>query len=125
MEARLTAVGPLSLGSLILGVSREGGVMPRLQFGAEPMAIASFDLYGGDAGMRSRPSWKWRGTSTGPRIATLPVALDPGRRRPRRRDGGRCRSARLPPGDYVVRGLVRLEDGTAGRVVRTLRKAPR
>ena len=28
----------------------------------------------------------------------------------------------LAPGDYVVRGIVRLEDGTTGRVVRTLRK---
>jgi hypothetical protein len=31
----------------------------------------------------------------------------------------------LPPGDYVVRGVVRLEDGTTGRVTRTLRKAAR
>ena len=28
----------------------------------------------------------------------------------------------LAPGDYVVRGVIRLEDGTTGRVVRTLRK---
>ena len=28
----------------------------------------------------------------------------------------------LAPGDYVVRGIIRLEDGTTGRVVRTLRK---
>jgi hypothetical protein len=28
----------------------------------------------------------------------------------------------LPPGEYVVRGVVRLEDGTIGRVTRTLRK---
>jgi len=28
----------------------------------------------------------------------------------------------LPPGDYVVRGVVRLEDGTTGRVMRTIRK---
>jgi len=31
----------------------------------------------------------------------------------------------LPPGDYVVRGIVRLEDGTTGRVIRTLRKVGR
>jgi len=28
----------------------------------------------------------------------------------------------LAPGDYVVRGVVKLEDGTIGRVMRTLRK---
>lgn len=31
----------------------------------------------------------------------------------------------LPPGDYVVRGVIRLEDGTTGRVMRTLRKVAR
>jgi len=31
----------------------------------------------------------------------------------------------LPPGDYIVRGMIKLEDGTAGRVVRTLRKVPK
>ena len=28
----------------------------------------------------------------------------------------------LAPGDYVVKGIIRLENGTSGRVVRTLRK---
>jgi hypothetical protein len=28
----------------------------------------------------------------------------------------------LAPGDFVVRGIIRLDDGTTGRVVRTLRK---
>jgi hypothetical protein len=28
----------------------------------------------------------------------------------------------LSPGDYVVRGIIRLDDGATGRVVRTLRK---
>ena len=28
----------------------------------------------------------------------------------------------LPPGDYVVRGIIKLEDGASGRVTRTLRK---
>jgi hypothetical protein len=31
----------------------------------------------------------------------------------------------LPPGDYVVRGVVRLENGESARVVRTLRKVAR
>ena len=31
----------------------------------------------------------------------------------------------LPPGDYVVRGIVRLESGETGRVIRTLRKLPK
>ena len=31
----------------------------------------------------------------------------------------------LPPGDYVVRGIIKLEDGATGRVRRTLRRVER
>jgi len=60
----------------------------------------------------------------GPAIASLPLTLA--------RAGesrvvatGAVPIGALPPGDYVVRGVVRLEDGTAGRVSRTLRKVAR
>ena len=57
----------------------------------------------------------------GPAIAALPLALT-------RADETRVVATgtvplgALAPGDYVVRGIIRLEDGTTGRVVRTLRK---
>ena len=60
-------------------------------------------------------------TLDGPALATLPLALT-------RADDSRVVATgavplgALPPGDYVVRGVIRLEDGTTGRVVRTLRK---
>ena len=64
VEAGLTSVGPLSLGSLMLGVSRGEGTRPQLEFGGEPTAIASFDIYGGDAGLPLSARSKWRATST-------------------------------------------------------------
>jgi hypothetical protein len=64
----------------------------------------------------------------GPAITAVPLALTRADDTPRRRDGnGAARSAaagRLR-GDYVVRGIIRLEDGATGRVVRTLRKVVR
>jgi hypothetical protein len=54
-------------------------------------------------------------------MATVPLALT-------RADDMRVVAAgtvplgALQPGDYVVRGTIRLEDGKTGRVVRTLRK---
>src|SRR5207249_10780268 len=36
VDATLTPAGPLSLGSLVLGVSRNGATEPRLEFGSEP-----------------------------------------------------------------------------------------
>ena len=47
IEAGLTPVGALSLGSLLLSVSRGGTTALALEFGAEPTARASFDIYGG------------------------------------------------------------------------------
>jgi hypothetical protein len=57
----------------------------------------------------------------GPAMATVPLALT-------RADDTRVVATgavplgALAPGDYVVRGIIRLDDGTTGRVTRTLRK---
>jgi hypothetical protein len=124
VEVRLTPVGPLSLGSLMLGVSRNEGVGARLEFGSEPTAIASFDVYGGLAGMRVSATLEVARDPDGPALVTLPLALT-------RADDSRVVATgavplgALPPGDYVVRGVIRLEDGTVGRVIRTLRKVAR
>lgn len=121
VDARLSSVGPLTLGSLMLGVSRPEGMAPRLEFGAEPIAIASFDIYGGTAGMGLSAMLEVGRALDGPPLATVPLALA-------RADDSRVVATgsvpigALPPGDYVVRGVIILEDGTTGRVVRTLRK---
>ena len=124
VEVGLIPVGPLSLGSLLLGLSRDGGVAPRLQFGDEPTALASFDIYGGAAGMPISAALEVARDPDGPAIASLPLTLA--------RAGdtrvvatGAVPIGALPPGDYVVRGIIRLADGTTGRVSRTLRKAAR
>ena len=121
IDAALTPVGPLSLGSLMLGVSRGGTTSPLLEFGSEPTAIAYFDIYGGAAGLPLAARVEVARDLDGPALVTLPLALTRG-------DAGRVLASgtlplgALPPGDYVVRGVVRLESGETGRVVRTLRK---
>ena len=124
VEADLTPVGPLSLGSLMLGVSRNDGTKPQLEFGSEPTAIASFDIYGGASGLRLSATLEVARDLDGPALVALPLALA-------RADEGRVVATgaapigALPPGEYVVRGVIRLEDGTTGRVMRTLRKVAR
>lgn len=120
----LTSVGPLSLGSLLLGVSRAEGNRAQLQFSVEPTAIASFDIYGGTAGMGLTAVLEVARDADGPAIASFPLTLA-------RADEGRVvATAAVPvgalaPGDYLIRGVIRLEDGTTGRVTRTLRKVAR
>jgi len=117
----LTTVGPLSLGSLMLGVSRRDAFAAQLQFSTEPTALASFDIYGGVAGLPMSTALEVARDPDGPAIATLPLALT-------RADATRVVAVgavplgALAPGDYVVRAVIKLEDGTTGRVTRTLRK---
>jgi hypothetical protein len=124
IEVGLTDVGGLSLGSLLLGVSRGGTTFLQLEFGSEPTARASFDIYGGTAGQRLSATLDVSRDLDGPAIATVPLALT-------RADDTRVVATgtvplgALSPGDYVVRGIIRLDDGTTGRVVRTLRKVVR
>jgi hypothetical protein len=124
VEVGLIPVGPLSLGSLMLGLARNEGTGVRLEFGSEPAAIASFDIYGGSVGTRVSATLEVARDPDGPALVTLPLAL-------KRADEGRVVATgavplgALPPGDYVVRGIIQLDDGTMGRVIRTLRKVAR
>jgi hypothetical protein len=124
IEVALPQIGALSLGSLLLSASHGGTTSLQLEFGAEQTARASFDIYGGSAGQRVSATLEISRDLDGPAIATLPVALT-------RADESRVVAAgtvplgALPSGDYIVRGIIRLDDGTTGRVVRTLRKVAR
>jgi hypothetical protein len=121
LDVGLTEVGGLSLGSLLLSASRGGTPALQLEFGSEPTARASFDIYGGTAGQRLSATLEISRDLDGPAIAIVPLALT-------RADDTRVVATgtvplgALAPGDYVVRGIIRLDDGTTGRVVRTLRK---
>jgi len=120
-DATLTPVGNLSLGALVLGLSRDGQLTPRLEFSQEPSALASFEIYGGVPGTAVTATLEIARTVDGPAIATVPLAIQA------QGDGrylamGTVPLGALEPGDYAVRGLLRLEGGAAGRTQRTLRK---
>jgi len=120
-DASLTPVGNLSLGALVLGLSREGQLTPKLEFSGEPSALASFEIYGGVPGTAVTATLEVARTIDGPAIATVPLAIQA------QGDGrylamGTVPLGALEPGDYAVRGLLRLENGTSGRTIRTLRK---
>ncbi|MEO7270697.1 MAG: hypothetical protein ABIX28_00680, partial [Vicinamibacterales bacterium] len=108
IDAQLTPVGSLSLGSLMLSVSRAGASVLQLQFGSEPTATASFDIYGGAAGLRLSAMLEVARTLDGPPLVTLPLVLT-------RADETRVVATgvvpvgALTPGDYAVRGIIRLD----------------
>jgi hypothetical protein len=120
-DARLTAAGTLHVSSLILGVSHSAAFVPRLQFGREPVALASLELSGQIAGPRLALGLDLARTVDGPAIVKTPLAIE--------RIGedhymatGAIAIGALPPGDYVVRAVVGVEGQAPVRVTRTLRK---
>jgi VWFA-related protein len=122
VTAEVAKTGPLKLSSLILGLSREGGFVPRLQFTEEPVAIGYVEMYGAAAGARVTATLELAATLNGPALVSLPLAIQ-GVGENRYVAKGALPIGAVPPGDYIVRALVALEGHPMTRVVRTLRKA--
>lgn len=120
-DAQLTPVGNLMLGDLVLGLSRDGQLIPKLEFAGEPSALASFEFYGGIPGTAVTAILEIARTVDGPAIATVPLAIQ-SQAVGRYLATGTVPLGALEPGDYAVRGVLRLENGTSGRSIRTLRK---
>ncbi len=121
VEAALTQVGPLSLGDLVLGLSRDERLIPRLEFSDEPSVLASFEIYGGVEGQAVSALLEIAASTNGPALVSVPLAI--------RAEGdgrflaiGTVPLGALAPGDYAVRAVVQLESGASGRTIRTLRK---
>jgi hypothetical protein len=121
--AELTPAGPLKLGSLVLGISRNGSFRPKLQFADEAAALARLEIYGGQAGARVTVSFELATTLNGPAMITQPGVLDATNEADRFQATAAIPIGGLPAGDFVVRAIVGMEDRPAGRVVRTFRKS--
>ena len=121
VEAEVVQTGLLKLSSLVLGLSREGRFTPRLQFGAEPTAMAYVEMYGAPPGTRIASSLELAATMNGPAIVSLPLAIEPTGEN-RYVATGVVPIGTLPPGDYVVRAMIGIDGQAMTRVTRTLRK---
>ncbi len=122
VTAEIVRSGPLRLSSLVLGLNRVGGFVPKLQFTTEPLAVAYVEFDGAPAGAKVLNALEVAQTTNGPAIVTVPLAIQSSADN-RYTAMGSLAVGALPPGDYVVRAMVGLEGHAATRVVRTMRKA--
>jgi hypothetical protein len=118
----VATTGPLKISSLVLGLSRDGAMVPRLQFTTEPTAIGYIEMAGAAAGTQVNAMLELARTVNGPALIQMPLAIESA--------GENHYTARgvlpigaLPPGDYVVRAIVGVQGHPPTRVIRTLRKA--
>jgi hypothetical protein len=121
VDAELAQTGALKLSSIVLGLAREGGFVPKLQFGAEPVAIGYMEMLGAPPGAQLTALLELADTLNGPSRLAVPLVIrNAGKNR--YSASGALPIGSLPPGDYIVRAIVGLEGQPATRVVRTLRK---
>ena len=122
VDVSLAQTGTMKISSILLGLSREGGFVPRLQFISEPVVIGYIEMSGAAPGARVTATLELAdGPNAAARIA-VPLTIEAGASG---RYVGKAALpvGALPPGDYTVRAVVALDDHPPTRVVRTLRKA--
>ena len=122
-RAELENAGPLKLSAMALGVMRPG-FRPRLQFGPEDAAaIGYFELYGvSPRGSEITVRMEISATRDGEALVASAAKLQTTEDEARRIVIAPLALAPLPPGDYVVCGIVSIDGRQVGRVYRTLRK---
>jgi hypothetical protein len=113
--------GTLKISSVLLGLSR-GGFQPRLQFTTEPVVIGYVELSGATPGSKVTATLELADSANAPARLSVPLSIEPGAAG-RYVARGALPIGALPPGDYIVRAMVGLDDHPMTRVVRTLRKA--
>jgi hypothetical protein len=122
MDVDLARSGTLRISSILLGLSRGGAFVPRLQFIAEPVAIGYVEMSGAAPGAKVTATLELADTANAPARMSVPLSIESGAAG---RYVGKAALpiGALPPGDYVVRAMVGLDDHPMTRVIRTLRKA--
>ena len=121
LDVDLARSGPLKISSVLLGLSR-GGFQPRLQFTTEPVVIGYVELSGATPGSKVTATLELADSANAPARLTVPLTVEAGAAG-RYVARGALPIGALPPGDYIVRAMVGLDDHPMTRVIRTLRKA--
>jgi VWFA-related protein len=125
IKAELTSVGssPIKLSSLVLGLSRGGDILPRMQFGTEPVAVTFLELYGGQKGQEIAAWLELAQTADGGPFLVVPLVVEGTSEADKFKAMGAVPVGGLPVGDILVRARVQFgKDGPIGEVTRTIRK---
>jgi hypothetical protein len=122
VDAALAATGPLKISSILLGLSRGGTFVPKLQFEAEPVVIGYVEMSGAPVGAKVTATLDLADAPNAPARIAVPLTIEAGASG-RYVGKGALPIGALPPGDYIVRVMIGLDGHPMTRVVRTLRKA--
>jgi hypothetical protein len=121
INADLVPAGELTIGTIVMGLSRSNTLIPKLEFGNEPAALAEVELYGGKEGQQVAVVFQVA-KPEGAILLEVPAALAATQQPDRFRATATLAIGAIPPGDYLVRAFVWMKDGKPGMVTRTMRK---
>ncbi|MGE5836359.1 MAG: VWA domain-containing protein [Acidobacteriota bacterium] len=121
--AALSSADPLKLGTLMAGIADRGNFRPRLQFAATSTGVTGYlEIYGTPPpGGTIAAAFDLSVAPDGPALASgaanVLMSSDPDRLVAT----GEIPLAGVAPGDYVLRGIVKLDGRVAGQATRTIR----
>lgn len=121
LDAILDGRGRWIVSSLVLGLSREGVFVPRLQFSGEPVAIGRVEVFG-PAPPQGLVRFELARTPEGPAIVSVAGTMTPTDDADRHISTGALPIGGFLPGRWIVRAVVAPEGLAPLRVVRTLEK---
>jgi len=122
VDVEMAQTGTLKISSVLLGLSRGGSFVPRLQFTTEPVVIGYVEMSGAAPGAKVTATLELADGPNAPATLTAPLAIEAGASG-RYVARGALPIGALPPGDYIVRAIVAHDEHPPTRVLRTLRKA--
>ena len=122
VDVSLAQTGTMKISGVLLGLSRQGGFVPRLQFVNEPVAIGYVELSGAAPGSKVTATLELADAPNAAARISVPLTIEAGASG-RYVARGALPIGALPPGDYSVRAIVALDNHPPTRVIRTLRKA--
>lgn len=121
LDAILDGRGRWVVSSLVLGLSREGVFVPRLQFSNEPVAIGRVEIFG-PAPPQGLVRFELARTPEGPAIVSVAGTITPTDDPGRHISTGALPIGGFLPGRWIVRAVVAPEGVAPLRVYRTLEK---
>lgn len=121
LDAILDGRGRWVVSSLVLGLSREGVFVPRLQFSNEPVAIGRVEIFG-PVPPRGLVRFELARTPDGPAIVSVAGTLTATDDPDRHLSTGALPIGGFLPGRWIVRAVVAPEGVSPVRVIRTLEK---
>ena len=78
VDASLAASGALKISAILLGLSRGGTFVPKLQFETEPVVIGYVEMSGAPAGAKVTATLELADTANGPARIAVPLAIEAG-----------------------------------------------